>query len=217
MSTSNISDKIRNSLEILTEMHGISEAALCRETGISQATLWRLFNGDTDPRASTLNVLATYFHITVDQLLGNHPIVTKDQKTISDVNTAIYIPIFSLDNPDELIKMLGKITASNWKKWLEVEPSIDKSCFVVSVTCESMWPLFTEGTLLIVDPTIAPKNKNYVICKKHKQDQIIFRQYLEAQDEKLLKPANHAYKTRPLEKDDHILGVVIQSRNKFVD
>lgn len=213
---STISAKIRNSLEILTEMHGISEADLCRETKISQATLWRLLNGDTDPRASTLNAIAQYFEISVDQLLGNQPIMKSASGTASQSSQS-YLPVFSLAKNTELVKMLDKAIPSNWSKWIDVEPSIKKNCFAVEVAGDSMWPDFIEGTLIIVDPTLNPKHRNYVLCQLNKTNEIVFRQYIEEQDEKFLKPINYAYKTIPLQKKDNILGVIIQSRNTFVE
>lgn len=217
MSTSTISARIKNSLEILTEMHGISESELCRVTNVSQATLWRLLNGDTDPRASTLNAIATYFNISVDQLLGNQPITKATSNAATTQNNAAYLPIFSLEKPNELLKMIGKVVPGNWNKWLDVESSIKNSCFVVEITGDSMWPDFTEGTLIIVDPTITPKHRSYVLCQLHKTNEIIFRQYIEERTEKLLKPINYAYKTIPLQKTDAVIGVIIQSRNKFIE
>lgn len=217
MSASTISANIKNSLEILTKMYGISEAELCRETNISQATLWRLLNGGTDPRASTLNAIASYFNISVDQLLGNQPIVKTTDKTSTNKNNTVYLPIFSLEKPTELAKMVGKVTPGNWNKWLDVESSIKSDCFTVEISGESMWPDFIEGTLIIIDPTITPKHRNYILCRLHTSNEIIFRQYIEERTEKLLKPINYAYKTIPLKKNDTIMGVIIQSRNKFIE
>ena len=217
MSTSTLGVKIKNSLEILTEMHGISEAQLCRETSISQATLWRLFNGETDPRASTLNAIAAYFNITIDQLVGNQPIVKSSGRKNAAQSTSCYLPIFSLESPTEINKMLGKTLPSNWNKWLDVESSIKNSSFAVEINGDSMWPDFTEGSLIIVDSEIIAKHRNYILCRLHKTNEILFRQYIEERNEKFLKPINYAYKTIPLQKNDVILGVVIQSRNKFIE
>lgn len=216
MTSSTISAKIKNSLEILTEMHGISESDLCKEIKISQATLWRLLNENTDPRASTLTAIASYFQITVDQLLGNQPIM-KTSSGVVDKSTTVYLPVFSLAKTSELIKMLDKVVPSNWSKWVDVEPSIKKTCFAVEVAGDSMWPDFTEGTLIIVDPSLTPKHRNYVLCQPHKTNELLFRQYIEERDEKFLKPINYVYKTIPLQKKDTILGVIIQSRNTFVE
>ena len=183
---------------------------------VSQATLWRLLNGDTDPRASTLNAIASYFQITVDQLLGNQPI-TKSSVDAAAQNTRAYLPVFSLEKTLELTEMLGKTEPSNWPQWIDVEPSIKSTCFAVKIIGDSMWPDFIEGTLIIVDPTLSPNHRNYVLCQLHKTNEIVFRQYIEERDEKFLKPINYAYKTIPLQKKDSILGVIIQSRNTFVE
>jgi SOS-response transcriptional repressor LexA len=214
---STLSEKIRSSLNLLTEMHGLTEADLCRNTSISQATLWRLLHSDIDPRASTLNAIASYFNVSVDQLLGNQPITKNTiQNDLPTNQRTLHLPIFSLDHPDELLKMRGQTNPSNWKKWIEVESNIKDSCFAVEVIGESMWPNFLEGVLIIIDPELNPKNKDHVLCKLHDSDDIIFRQYIEENGEYFLKAINHVYKTLPLKKHDSILGVIIQSKNKFI-
>ena len=154
-------------------MNNISEADLCREISISQATLWRLLNGDTDPRASTLNTIASYFNVSVDQVLGNQPITKNNSKNSTANNHALYLPVFSLSEPSKLIKMTGKVTPSNWKEWIDVESTIGSSCYAVEVEGESMWPTFIEGVLIIVNPSLKAKNKNYVLCHLHKSDEIV--------------------------------------------
>jgi len=138
MSLSSISQKIRNSFQILIEMRKISEADLCRATKISQPTLWRLLNGESTPRVSTLNTIATYFNITVDQLIGNQPITRSNASSSHSQASSLFIPVFTTEKPGELSKMLGKASTSNWTEWLEVESSIGKNCFSVQVTGESM-------------------------------------------------------------------------------
>lgn len=217
MSSSTISENIRNSLQILTEMYGISEAELCEKTQISQSTLWRLQKGSVDPRASTLNTIASFFNVTVDQLLGNQPI-TKDNigRASGQSKSSTYIPVFSIQNTNELRSKLGLTTPSNWDNWIDVEPSINGKCFGVKVVGESMWPDFTEGTLIIVDPSKEPKHRNYVLCQLHQDNEIIFRQLIIDGSEKLLKPINYNYKSKPLTNDDKILGVIIQAKNNYL-
>ena len=217
MTESTINTKIRNSLQLLTEMHGVSEAELYNQLGVSKSTFYRLLSGAVDPRASTLTSIAAYFNVSVDQLLGNQPIVKSNIGEVSRSHESTYIPIFSMDKSEEFSQSPENMKPSGWSKWLEVEPSISRKCFATALVGDSMWPNFTEGALLIADPNIPAEHRKYVICHLHENNEIVFRQYIRDGSEYMLKPVNHAYKTIPFGKGDKILGVVIQTKVNLLE
>ncbi len=207
-----ISEGIKHSLTILTERYGISEAELCRKTNISQPTLNRLLTGTTDdPRASTLNEIAKFFNITLDQLLGNQPI-PQSLSTSTNPAATTYLPVFTWENIADWRSLLKKISPNTWSYWTEAEPSIQPHCFAIKVIGESMWPQFTEGSLLIVDPTVTPKHRDYVLAFLQKKREVLFRQYVSEGSSKVLKPINTAFRPTVMTKEDKIIGVVLKSR-----
>jgi SOS-response transcriptional repressor LexA len=214
MSTSTLSIRIKNNLEFLSKKHNLTPTEISRGANVPQPTVSRLFTGTTeDPRASTLEAIANFFHITVDQLIGNQPI------TVSSIQDALdkkvtYLPIFSQDKSDELVSRVEKATFANWADWLEIEPSIPESCFAIEVKGDSMWPQFIEGTLAVINPQLKPHHRDYVLCALA-ENGIVLRQYLEEGAERLLKPINYGYNNIALKENDKILGVVIQSRSDF--
>ena len=211
--TTALSLKIKHSLEVLTEMHGISEAELCRKLDISQSTLNRLITGAKhDPRASTLTEIAQFFNISMDQLLGNKPITQSSSPTAFD--TLPSIPLLEWENCMER----PKITPSTWKNWIVADAAKNpESCFAIKVEGESMWPKFIEGTTLIVDTSQPPKHRDFVIAYVHKEKEITFKQYIEEKSTRLLKPVNPAFASRVLTDKDKIIGTVIQARNNLTD
>lgn len=53
----------------------ISQGALERASGVNQPTINRILTGQSaEPKLQNLEKLATYFHVTVDQLRGKDPI-----------------------------------------------------------------------------------------------------------------------------------------------
>lgn len=214
MNTSTLSLRIKENLRFLADKHGLNHLDLSRGAHVSQPTVSRLFSGSIeDPRASTLEAIANFFSITVDQLIGNKPI------TVSSINGALekevtYVPILPTDNLDIFTSKLGKTTLDNWSEWLETEPSISKNCFAVIVSGESMWPQFIEGSLVIIDPQAQVQHRDYILCLLA-DEMIVLRQYMEDGNERILKPFNYGYKPLQLSKKDRILGVVIQSRNDY--
>lgn len=57
-------------LKELREDKNLSIQALSRELKISASSIWRWENGDSDIKASQLKLLAQYFKVSTDYLLG---------------------------------------------------------------------------------------------------------------------------------------------------
>lgn len=54
----------------LMEEKGLTPYRVAKETGITQATLIRWKTGKVNPSLETLQVLADYFHVSIDYLTG---------------------------------------------------------------------------------------------------------------------------------------------------
>ena len=85
----------------------------------------------------------------------------------------------------------------------------------MKVLDDSMWPQFIEGTMLIINPALKPKNRDFVIYYLKKEQEVVFRQYIFENDNKILKAINQALPSIKINKNDKIIGVVTQARNDF--
>ncbi len=198
-------------LNFLLDQNNISEALLGRKIGIPRATINRLVSGKTpDPRASTLEAIAEYFDITIDQLLGKHPLNIGSCQ-INVLNTTSHsIPIINWeDAPNWKLKLSG-----NFKN-LVLDSDMDKGRFAVLFKGESMWPQFQEDTLLIIDPEKKAKNRDFVLVYVTKTQETLFRQLFEDGRYKIGKPINEIFPTIQIENTDIIIGVVVQTRKKL--
>ena len=55
----------------------INESELARRTGIGQPVVHRICSGETDnPKVATLSPIATFFAISISQLIGDEPLPT---------------------------------------------------------------------------------------------------------------------------------------------
>ena len=57
-------------LRHIREQHGVSQRVLAKAAGITQAALFRLESGETDPRLSTLRAIAGALGVTVAEIIG---------------------------------------------------------------------------------------------------------------------------------------------------
>ena len=192
---------------------------LARELDLPQPTIHRLVSGkSTRPYKSSLEPIAQYFDISVDQLIGEEPLLADWQPEESKtqelqmwvIKPITLIPWASLNQLDEARKQS--------KKQLAITGNISDEGFAVMMNDHSMEPLFTKGSFLIFDPNKKSIDRSYVLVKLANKDQFIVRQLLIDVDECYLKPLNPdsgVYKMRRLETNDTIIATLFESRTNF--
>lgn len=207
--------EISGILGYLIKQAHISEAELARKINVPRATINRLVSGRTpDPRASTLNAIAAYFNVTVDQLLGKQPLFLDENKAIVASNHAL-IPIIEWRGAKNWETIVSELKPEGHFDWVMIDPSIDHGKFAIRVNGESMWPQFQTNTILIIAPEREPKNRDYVIAYLKKNDDVVFRQLIVEDKYKFLKAINNIFPTIQFESCDRIIGVVIQTRKNY--
>ncbi len=194
----------------LIKTHHISEAELARKIKVPRATINRLVSGRTpDPRASTLSSIAEYFSITVDQLLGK-------QLSVPDkLNVGPSIPILKWEEILSWEENISQRSLLGNEELITHDPSIEKGKFCLRVISDAMVPQFQENSLLIIDPNKEATNGDFVIAYRIKNDEVLFRKLLLDGKFRLLKAVNELFPNVELQKNDKIIGVVIQVRKNF--
>jgi SOS-response transcriptional repressor LexA len=207
--------EISNILNYLLKKAQLSEAELARKINVPRATINRLVSGRTpDPRASTLNAIAQYFNVSVDQLLGKHPLFLDNNQSLIATQHAS-IPIIDLNESKNWEEAIRCLQPDTYFDWVMVDPSIDAGKFAIRVNGESMWPQFQTNTILIISPEKEAKNRDFVIAYIKKNNEMVFRQYIVEDRYKFLKAINNMFPTIQIEDSDKIIGVVIQTRNTY--
>jgi len=207
--------EISNILSYLIKQTRISEAELARKIDVPRATINRLVSGRTpDPRASTLNAIAAYFNVSVDQLLGKQPLfLDSNQSRVAKPH--ISIPIIEWEAAKSWKKVVSQLKPDMHFDWVMIDPSIDQGKFAICVQGESMWPQFQLNSILVIAPERGAKNRDFVIVHLKKDNEIIFRQLIIENQYKFLKAINSIFPTIQLDNDDKIIGVVIQTRKNY--
>lgn len=136
----------------------LTPAALARKLGIPTNKITRILNGDvTDPKASTLLQIATYFDIRIEQLLGLEPLTFPKEQSVA--STERQLPIFDLSKPEQ-----PKIPRE-WYRWAEND--VQGDYFALTVDTDLYEPVFPKDALLIVNPDIDPEDRSYVLIKQN--------------------------------------------------
>lgn len=208
--------KLSEVLTALIQEHKINESELARRINLPRATINRITSGKIiDPKSSTLTLIANYFNISIDQLLGYEKINFSHTLRLTN---RIQVPLLELNQLIDIYKRTKQLNFDLllYKETITFEYDADhKKLFALKIYGDAMWPYFDNNSTIIIDPTIQPQNRSFVITYIAKTDEIILRQLLIDVKSRVLTPINPAFKSLVLEIKDIIIGVVIHVEKTF--
>lgn len=190
---------------------------LTHQTGVPQSTLSRILSGETThPHRSSLEPLANFFQISINQLLGNEPIPSH-KRLRSFLNRMPTVPLLSWEQITPWLTLNSNFTT---QEILQVDVPLEEGSFAVTVNDASMEPQFPRGTILVIDPNKTAKDRNFVIATLGDCQKVIFRQLLTDGIHRYLRPLSPEFTQfgmKTLSDEDKILGVVLQARKNYLD
>lgn len=207
--------KLSQTLKKLLYERDMKPIDLARKVDMPQPTIHRLVTGKSSrPYKSSLEPIADYFDISVEQLLGIEELEQSNNKQPPAKQTTNNLPLI----PWEMLYDIesSKKTA---KQSVIASHMISQQAFATTMPNSSMEPLFQQGATLIFDPSTQPSDRSYVLAKIGDNNVVTFRQILIDADYQYLKPLNpdlNQFQMRLLSTNDKILGCLVESRNVFL-
>ena len=169
---------ISNNLAALLKQQNLSGGQLAQVLGIPMMTVRRLLSGETeDPRISTLKIIADYFNISIDFLIGDDP---RNLLISSKKIKSYLIPKVGWDSLTR-IKNIDEFYSSDWHDWQSISLSDNDAVSRNSFALESrpsMYPRFPKGTIFIIDPTLAPTDGDIVLIKIKENNEYTLRELI---------------------------------------
>lgn len=193
----------------------INESELARRTGIGQPVIHRIASGETDnPKVGTLSPIANFFAVSISQLIGDEPL--PPNRIPGTFNPGItgwtQVPLLTWEQVPQWPHLSGQ-TKPTQTVSTDIDVSDDTYALIIKDT--TMEPRFPEGTVIILDPTIQPVDRDFAVVQIEGQHSLHFKQVLIDGDTIYLKPLNSDFKTIVLDKKHNFLGVMVQSRMDF--
>lgn len=193
---------------------GLSGSELASRVGLPSQTINRILSGFVqDPRTSTLVNVADYFGITVDQLIGKQPL-PQDllQHGYEALQPAMIIPLFSLGEPIVFQREEAFYEGRDWFQWAKNPDSIGKNNFAIRIINAELEPVFTKGTILVIDPDLEPQNEDFALVVFTDNQAITVKKILLNQPDNYFLPIRDGLKILSFKEMPHqILGVVIEA------
>jgi transcriptional regulator with XRE-family HTH domain len=169
-STANLANNVLH----LMEKNNVSDSKLARALELPYNTIKRITSGETtDPKISTLTLIADFFGIGIDKLLGNETYTSQ----------ALYkkpsmVPVLSwkdLESPDSL----KNINYGSWGNWQPVALSssqkLGSNAYALK-SKKSMEPRFPTGTTFIIDPDENSEDGDIVLIQIIETGEISLRE-----------------------------------------
>ncbi len=202
--------KLAKNLRALLDEQNLSESDVAQAINIPVMTVRRIVSGETaDPRISTLTLLANYFNVSIDSLMGDNE--TRSISLMSK-NVPQFIPILDWKTASN-IKSVKDIDLKSWKDWHPItlgdQYSFSDEAFALE-SRPSMQPRFPLGTLFIIEPNETPTDADIVLVKINKENTLSLRELIIDPPKWQLQPVVHGSEVIFYNKQEHtIMGVTV--------
>ncbi len=210
---------LKDTLQGLLERAGIlSGSELAKKVNLPVPTINRLLAGTvSDPRTSTLLQLAEYFNVTVDQLLGNTPLPHSLNSSEQTYSQSIRIPMFGL--ADIILESnVTRVKNQFYNYSIDNKSELGtNNLFAVEINNDQFSPVFSQGTILIVNKAILPPAHNdYILIKLLEANTITVKRFF------IDPPFNYFVPLRPnlatikyIAEEHELIGIVQEAHTQL--
>jgi SOS-response transcriptional repressor LexA len=199
---------LNNTLEYLIKKWGININQLHKHTGIPLSTLKRLrLNKENNPTLASLAPIANYFSVSLDQLIGREAL----PKKINKQTNGLAIPLIHWR---DIINTPKNRCYLAFSLLLIRDITLNENCFALVIK-DNNTNNFLAGSLLVIDPSLKGRNRDFIIvhkkgmCKPQLMQKIIF------ENKAYLKNLNTESEIVEFSDLHKIFGVVIQIRMNY--
>lgn len=206
---------IKQRLKTLLFKNNLTPTELARHIDLPQQTIQRIAQGTSEnPRAATIEKIASHFDISPDQLLGKAPLFLDNDNGLSEPTTQS-IPVFTFEQLHQTDK---KTLSTQHHEQIIVSAEYHPDTFAVVMNDTSMQPYFDKGCLLIIEPKDVMMDMDFVLIKNMDNHIIQFRQAISENQTfylKALNPNSPSFQAQLLTTQDQLLGVLVETRQVF--
>jgi transcriptional regulator with XRE-family HTH domain len=207
-----VSSQLAENLTTLLKQRHCSPSKVAQDLDIPMMTIRRLMLGETtDPRLSTLKLLADYFAVTIDWLTGEATHPNAGYQSVAKPN---FVPILSWEALTGIESLQG-LDLSSWKDWQPISSNeknpLSKSAFAL-MSRPSMYPRFPQGTIFIFEPDTTPKDGDLVLVRIEASKELTLRELIiDPPEWRLQSLVSNSGSLQYLSSLHHIMGVNVMT------
>ena len=202
-------EKLCDNLNLLMAKMRINANELARRTGLPASTIKKIRNRDNpNPTLTTLLPLAQFFSVSLSQLIGEDSLSTFALPH-EHIRSLHCVPLLSWEE-----SLTWPSTISQARTTIRTEHAYSVSAYALLVE-EDDWSILMKGTALVIDPTVTPDHRDFIIVHKQGQKIPSLKQALYDEGQLYLKPIHQGYNLTILTSEHKIFGVVMEYRNQI--
>jgi len=212
----NLSDRI----QLARSNAGLTQKELADKCGISQTAIHKLECGRSLTSRKTVTIALTCGVDPIwletgrgDMLLFGSGVTLKVEEggqSYRPFPLIARVPLITWDLVDSSCKKDDfERFESEAISWVPVAPRSNEPCYALSVLDDSMEPEFSEGEILIINPTQKGFHNQYLIARLGGGSKPTFKQFVILGNRRYLKPLNARYPLIDIEGEMEVCGVVV--------
>lgn len=204
-----IARKLRSAMLASPDLR--TQSALARRVGVSQSTVARILNGQSDPQSDNLRRLADALGLDISDLYTD-PVVSNGGSGLEAITTTTRrTPLVSWDLIEGWTRDVNALI-KNAQAWLTCPAVCGARTFALRVRGGSMSPQFNDGDVIFCDPDEPVRTGRLVIARNEVGGEAQFRELVIEGRQRFLRRLNPAWpgpEVVALEPDGEIIAVVI--------
>lgn len=159
-------------LTALIKQHHLNLTQLSQLLNIPLMTIRRLMSGETsDPRLSTLKIIADYFNISIDALVNETPISAWSSQ--AQHKTSL-VPKIEWDKLSQIAHTPLTDLTQHWESILSTQ-TLTSDAFALD-SKPSLYPRFPKGTVFVIEPNTSPKDGDIVLIQFKDNNEFTFKE-----------------------------------------
>lgn len=194
----------------------LDDVKLSKHINIPVTTIARLRTlQSSNPTASTLRPIAQFFNITIDQLLGDHPLpIDRLPGTHNPANyTSSLIPILDWEDIVAFLKNKHDFMKGKLLQWISSEYNFSENAFALTIPTDNFSLFLKNGSQILIEPEKGIKNGELGLFATNVKTIATIYQVLMEENDIYIKSINPEIKSvKPLPEDIIFLGSIIEVR-----
>ena len=203
----------------------LTQLEMAKLVGVSHVTISQWEHGENTPRGHNLNFLCKILECNPDWLLYGAGPEAKLNKNIPPIFNRVKfgyeIPLISWEMAYKWPDIKAIIDYSDFRDWRHISVQIGNHGFAIVMEGDSMtnptgFPSIPQGSVVIIDPDLQPKNSQIVLARLLKYEEATLKKYVTDGPNQYLVPLNPSYKTIEIDSNCSIIGVVLKVELDFI-
>ena len=195
-------------LDKLMTACNINNSQLSEKTGVPVAAIACMCSAESsNPTVMSLRSIASYFGISISQLLGDEPLSM--ESSLHRLSNLTQVPLISCHHVDAFLQNKS-IEPDLIQRWVSVDLPVSQASFCLKVQEWRLAQSCGNEAMIVVDPNVTPVSMDYVLVRSEDDATVFVQRVMFDGDSAYLVSENVAFEATKVKDRRMVLGVVVE-------